>query len=249
MPSLDLIYEKDCPNAALARANLRKALEVIGWTQRWNEHVIGDARAPERVRGYGSPTILVDGTDVAGASHAGEASCRLYASRDGHVGAPAVAQIVAALRNRLTPGPRGPSLPKWCAAGCAVPAVGTALLPALGCPACWPAYAGLLSSLGLGFLADTRWLLAVTGAALLVSLGALAFRSSGRHGSGPFLVGLVAALVILVGKFLAGSNSLLYGGVVGLTAASVWNAWPKRVRTRRSQDPMASPLQKGRDES
>jgi mercuric ion transport protein len=119
----------------------------------------------------------------------------------------------------------------------------------VSCPACWPAYAGLLSSLGLGFLADARWLMAVTAAALLLSLGALAFRSSRRHGAGPFLVGLGAALVILVGKFLAGNNTLLYGGALGLTAASVWNAWPKRVRAQRSDDPLASPLQKGRDES
>jgi mercuric ion transport protein len=143
MPDLDLIYEKDCPNVALARANLRKALEEIGWTQDWTEHLIGNSTSPLRVRGYGSPTILVDDTDVAGASPAAEASCRLYANADGHVGAPSVGQIAAAIRSRLPPGQRSPSLPKWCAAGCAAPAVGTALLPAVSCPACWPAYAGL----------------------------------------------------------------------------------------------------------
>jgi hypothetical protein len=34
----------------------------------------------------------------------------------------------------------------------AVPGIGLSLLPKIACPACWPAYAGLLSSLGLGFL-------------------------------------------------------------------------------------------------
>jgi mercuric ion transport protein len=33
----------------------------------------------------------------------------------------------------------------------ALPGVGVSLLPKLTCPACWPAYAGLLSSVGLGF--------------------------------------------------------------------------------------------------
>jgi hypothetical protein len=32
----------------------------------------------------------------------------------------------------------------------AAPGVGLSLLPKLACPACWPAYTGLLSSIGLG---------------------------------------------------------------------------------------------------
>jgi hypothetical protein len=34
----------------------------------------------------------------------------------------------------------------------ATPGIGVPLLPKLMCPLCWPAYAGLLSTLGLGFL-------------------------------------------------------------------------------------------------
>jgi len=33
-----------------------------------------------------------------------------------------------------------------------LPGIGAALLPNATCPACWPVYAGILSSLGLGFL-------------------------------------------------------------------------------------------------
>lgn len=40
-----------------------------------------------------------------------------------------------------------------------LPGVTVSLLPKLMCPACWPAYAGLLSSLGLGFLISARYLL------------------------------------------------------------------------------------------
>ena len=34
----------------------------------------------------------------------------------------------------------------------AAPGIGLSMLPKSACPACWPAYAGVLSSIGLGFL-------------------------------------------------------------------------------------------------
>jgi len=43
-----------------------------------------------------------------------------------------------------------------------IPGVGVSLLPKLACPLCWPAYAGLLTSLGLGFLISAKYLLPVT---------------------------------------------------------------------------------------
>jgi hypothetical protein len=49
--------------------------------------------APPWARSWGSPTILVDGADVAGGSPSlSEPSCRLYPS-----GAPSIAQIRARL--------------------------------------------------------------------------------------------------------------------------------------------------------
>jgi hypothetical protein len=62
-----------------------------------------DPGAPERIRGYGSPTVLVDGRDVAGAApFEGTTSCRLYGSTgDEPRGAPPVEAIVAALRAAL----------------------------------------------------------------------------------------------------------------------------------------------------
>jgi len=41
----------------------------------------------------------------------------------------------------------------------ALPSVGVSILPKLACPACWPAYAGLLTSTGLGFLISAVYLL------------------------------------------------------------------------------------------
>ncbi len=110
-----------------------------------------------------------------------------------------------------------------------VPAVGASLLPKLICPVCWPAYAGIVSSLGLGFLIGTAYLLPVTAAFLVVSTGALAFRARQRRGYAPFWTGSVATTVVLVGKFRFDSLVVTYAGIMLLVAVSIWNIWPRRV--------------------
>lgn len=108
-----------------------------------------------------------------------------------------------------------------------LPTVGVALLPKLTCPACWPAYAGLLSSLGIGFVDYTPYLVPFTLVFLVISLSTMAFRAKSRHGYGPLLLGLFAGAVLMVGKFVYDSDSAMYTGLVILVAASLWNTWPK----------------------
>ena len=110
----------------------------------------------------------------------------------------------------------------------ALPGVGVAMLPKLLCPLCWPAYASIVSSLGLGFLVGTTYLLPITTSFLGLSLWVLAFRARLRRGFGPFLFGLAASVAVLVGKFYLESNPVMYSGVGLLVAASVWNGWPRR---------------------
>jgi hypothetical protein len=113
-----------------------------------------------------------------------------------------------------------------------LPGVGVSLLPKLICPMCWPAYAGVVSALGLGFLISTRYLLPLTVAFLAITAAALGFRAPQRHGYGPLWLGLVASAVILTGKFYFDTARAVYVGVGLLIAASVWNSWPRRsVRT------------------
>ncbi len=109
-----------------------------------------------------------------------------------------------------------------------LPAIGTALLPKVACPACWPAYAGVLGAVGLGFLMDVTWLLPVTAVFLGLAVGALGSRARRRRGHGPFLVGGVAAAVVLTGKFAFDSDAAMYAGLGLLVAASLWNSWPRR---------------------
>lgn len=118
----------------------------------------------------------------------------------------------------------------WKQSLAAVPSIGISLLPKLACPFCWPAYAGLLSSIGLGFLISTRYLLPLTAAFLVLALGALVFRAKQRHGYGPFVLGLVAAVGVMAGKFELESNPGLYSAVGILVIASLWNAWPHAQR-------------------
>ena len=114
----------------------------------------------------------------------------------------------------------------------AVPGIGASLLPKLACPVCWPAYAGLLSSVGLGFLISSRYLLALTAVAFVPVLMALAFRAKNRHGYGPLMLGAVAAAGVLVGKFKWESKAVLYFAVGLLVVASIWNAWPHHEQSQ-----------------
>jgi hypothetical protein len=112
-----------------------------------------------------------------------------------------------------------------------VPALGVSILPKLACPACWPAYAALLSSIGLGFLISATYLFPMTVVLLSLALAALAFRAKQRHGCGPFLLGLVAATAVLLGKFVWESKPTMYVAFGSLVVASFWNAWPRAATT------------------
>jgi len=188
MPAVELVYDADCPSVGRAREQLLRAFARAGLEARWREWRADDPEAPAHVRGFGSPTILVDGRDVAGAEQVeGARSCRLYGRAGDELrGAPSVDLIIAALSERARRESAGNGVDRgsWKASITMLPALGTALLPKAACPACWPAYAGFLSSIGLGFLLDSVVLLPLTGA-FAVSVFALAFRSRRRRGHGP----------------------------------------------------------------
>jgi hypothetical protein len=110
-----------------------------------------------------------------------------------------------------------------------LPGIGVSLLPKLMCPACWPAYAGIVSVLGLGFLISTKYLLPLTIISLALTTAALSFRASQRRGYGPLSLGVIAAAMILSGKFYFELTQAAYAGVGLLIAASIWNSWPRRA--------------------
>jgi len=229
MATVDLVYASDCPNVSLARANLLLAFARTGVKPKWSEHRIGDAGAPEHTRGYGSPTILVEGRDVAGLPPSAESCCRIYEGAAGWIHAPAAEQIAAALTSAPQSTTSSPPSGGWRSSLATLPGIGLAFLPKIACPACWPAYAGVLTSLGLGFLLDVRWLFPLTAVFLLIAVSALGFRARRRRGFGPFFVGLGASAIVLGGKFGLESHAAMYAGLGLLVTASIWNTWPRRA--------------------
>lgn len=77
----------------------------------------------------------------------------------------------------------------WKGTAAVFPGIGVSLPPKLTCPLCWPAYAGIISALDLGFLISAKYLLPLTLAFLAITEAALGFRALRHHGYGPFTVG------------------------------------------------------------
>jgi mercuric ion transport protein len=107
MPTVELVVDAGCPNVLQARAHLRQAFARAKIPPRWSEHRSGDPAAPAHARGYGSPTILVDGRDVGGMQPNDAPCCRVYLDDMQRLrGVPSVEIIVAALRRANENPPR-----------------------------------------------------------------------------------------------------------------------------------------------
>jgi mercuric ion transport protein len=225
---VEFIYDPDCPNVAEARAQLLRAFAETGITPRWVEWSSDSVEAPAYTRGFGSPTLLVNGHDVAGQTSVhGIACCRLYADPSGALrGAPSVERIVAALQACRSAGPTQRQLPL------ALPALLVSLLPNLTCPACWPAYGAVLGALGLGFVSTGVWLLPLTILSLLVAIWGLAVASIARRGYGTLVIGIAAAFALIIGKFFLNSNTLWIAGLALLIFCIFLECVAARQQTR-----------------
>jgi len=67
-PLVELIFFAGCPHVEPARAALRIARERAAWRRSGRTGTRLRPEAPAHAHGLGSPTILVDGRDVTGAS-------------------------------------------------------------------------------------------------------------------------------------------------------------------------------------
>lgn len=117
------------------------------------------------------------------------------------------------------------------------PGVGLAVLAKFSCSLCVSVYAGLLSSVGLGFVATEGGFLGLTVFLLALGTGSIAW-SARRHGHwGPLLLAGGGALLVLVGR-LQLTTPALYVGTGAMAAAALWNLWLAR-RPARSLVPLA----------
>lgn len=217
---VELIYDADCPNATQARALLIKAFSRTGVSARWLEWDRASPASPGYVQAYGSPTILVDGKDVAETGAvSGSGACRVYSDSAGRLsGIPPLDTVSSALLAKAAP--VTPSTPgRWRTLAAASPALGVALLPKLVCPLCFPAYAAILGALGIEFIDYTPYLLPLTAIFLAVALVVLALQARRTGNIGALLLGLAAAMIVLLGKFHFEHDWLTTGGVILLIVA------------------------------
>jgi hypothetical protein len=101
MPKVELIFDLDCPNVSQARLNLFRAFTLAGIAPQWTEWDRNDRESPDYAHRYGSPSILIDGKDIAGEMNRNAANCcRVYLESDeSNKGVPSVKLIATALSN------------------------------------------------------------------------------------------------------------------------------------------------------
>ena len=215
---VELIYDADCPNVAQARSMLIKAFTRTGVSARWREWERGAPDSPDYAGQFGSPTILVDGKDVAStAPVAGAGACRVYVDSAGQLSrTPPLDALCSALLSASAGKPAGT---RWRTIAASFPAVGVSLLPKLTCPLCFPAYAAVLGALGLEFVNYTPYLLPLTAAFLVLVLAVLALRFRKNGDVRLVVLGVAASTLVLIGKFHLESDWMTFGGILLLVAA------------------------------
>jgi len=101
---IELLHIESCPGHAHARVRLRAALDELGLSGVEVQEVL--VRTPEQAAQAsfaGSPTILVDGEDLFPARRSLLAlACRVYPTESGLADCPTQAQLVEALRARVS---------------------------------------------------------------------------------------------------------------------------------------------------
>src|SRR6266446_4165121 len=118
----------------------------------------------------------------------------------------------------------------WQTCKAITPGVGVSILVAAKCPACWLAYAGLLTMPGVAWLMGETSLMLVTVGLLGIALVSLVYRAKDRRGYWPLALGIVATTLILLEKWWLPAPWLLTLGIVLLVSASLWNVWPRQAK-------------------
>jgi hypothetical protein len=103
-----------------------------------------------------------------------------------------------------------------------LPAVGLAILPK--CPFCLIA---LASSIGLGYLARTWWLVPLTSICFVAAVGSLAMRARRRRTYAPLYLGLSGLVIVFLSKYQLNNTPLTYMGLALLVFASLWRGTSK----------------------
>lgn len=104
-----------------------------------------------------------------------------------------------------------------------VSGVVAAILPAAACPACVPAYASALSSLGVNFLGFGTGQFALVGILLSVALGMLAYDCKRHRRIGPLIIGLLGCACVVTSRIYFDQPLVSYAGSTAFLSAAIWN--------------------------
>jgi hypothetical protein len=98
---VEILHIAHCAGRHTAAAHTREALDALGLADAPMEFVPIDGNGPAHPGFAGSPTILVDGTDLFPSDGRTTAlACRVYVTETGPTDAPSRSQIERALRAR-----------------------------------------------------------------------------------------------------------------------------------------------------
>lgn len=99
---IDVLYILDCPHYPAAMAQLKTVLAVEKVSAQINEVLVADARMAVTLRFRGSPTIRINGRDIAGESQLQNfaVSCRFYPGEK-QPGVPPAEMIHRAVREAM----------------------------------------------------------------------------------------------------------------------------------------------------
>lgn len=223
MLNVEFIFDKDCPNVKSTRANLMKAFSNTNLNARWKEWDRNSDKAPVYAKKHGSPTILINGVDIMGVEpESGANCCRVYEGS----GVPSVELVSSKLMEAANSFPSENSkLFGFLGTASIGPGLGAAFLAKAACPLCYPAIAGFLSSVGLGFLFKGAYFYVLVALFLGITLFGLGFRAKSRRGYGPLYLGVFGAVIAIVFHYLK-NDYVFYIGIGVLVVASIWNLVP-----------------------
>ncbi len=109
-----------------------------------------------------------------------------------------------------------------------------AILAALACPACFPVLAVVSTALGLGiFRPFEGWVFVVFQILVLIALVGNILSFSRHRRVLPLILGAISPTLIFSVLYVRFNQPLLYVGLCGLAAASLWNFIANRQCARR----------------
>jgi hypothetical protein len=97
---VEVFYVPECPHHPSAVKRLREVLSAEGVRTEISEVEVRDARAAEQYRFCGSPTIRINGRDIAGEQHSPLSfalACRMYPGAQ-QLGVPPIEMMQRAVR-------------------------------------------------------------------------------------------------------------------------------------------------------